>query len=166
MGRDSGFDVHMQGVEKITQLGKDLKEAGAKDLRREMLRAGREMGKPIKAELSASALAQLPKRGGLADLIAKAKVRVATRLSGRNVGVSFVGRWTGHDLASVNRGRLRHPIRQRAAERERGRKPIWVSQEIPAGYWDKVFDGPGADVARDEFMKAVDEVAAKLRNGG
>lgn len=158
MARDSGFDVRMQGVEKIAQLGRDLKAAGAKDLRREMLRAGREMGKPIKAELSASALAQLPKRGGLAALIAKAKVRVATRLSGRNVGVSFIGRWVGHDLASIDGGEVRHPVK--------GNRSAWVSQQIPPGYWQKVFDGPAADISREGFLKAVDEVAAKLRNGG
>jgi hypothetical protein len=166
MGRNAGFDVRMQGVEQLTQLGRDLKAAGEKDLRRELLRSGRAMGKPIKAELAASALEKLPHRGGLAALIAKAKVRVATRLSGRNVGVSFVGRWTGHDLPSIDRGRLRHPIRQRSAEKAGGRPKIWVSQTIPAGYWTKVFDGPGADIARDEFLKAVDAVAAKLRAGG
>ena len=164
MGRDAGFDVHMEGVEKLTQLGRDLKAAGEKDLRREILRSGRAMGKPIKAELAESALAMLPHRGGLDALIAKAKVRVSTRLSGRNVGVSFIGRWTGHDLASINRGRLRHPIRQRHAEA--GRQRIWVSQTIPSGYWDKVFDGPGAVIQREEFMKAVDAVTAKLRAGG
>lgn len=158
MGRNSGFDARMEGVEKLAQLGRGLKAAGEKDLRRELLRSGRAMGKPIKAELAASALEKLPHRGGLAALIAKAKVRVATRLSGRNVGVSFVGRWAGHDLASIDKGEVRHPIR--------GNRSIWVSQKIPAGYWAKVFDGPGSDIAREEFLKAVDEVARKLRSGG
>ncbi len=158
MGRDAGFDVRMEGVEKLAQLGRDLKAAGEKDLRRELLRSGRAMGKPIKAELKDSATAMLPRRGGLAALIAGAKVRVATRLSGRNVGVSFIGRWTGHDLASIDKGELRHPIR--------GNRSVWVSQTIPDGYWRKVFTGPGADIARKEFLKAVDKVATKLRNGG
>ncbi len=161
-----GFDARITGVEDLAKLGRDLKEAGDKDLRKELLRSGREMGKPIKKELSASAIDVLPTKGGLSKLIAKAKVRVSTRLAGKNVGVSFIGKWSGHDLKAVDLGDLRHPIRQRTAEKERGRKAIWVAQKITPGYWTKVFDGFGADIARKEFLKAVDAVAAKLRAKG
>jgi hypothetical protein len=146
------------GAAQMAKLGRDLKAAGAKELRKELLKAGREMGKPIKAEISKSALEVLPKRGGLAASIAKAKVRVSTRLTGRNVGVSFIGRWSGHDLKGIDEGLIRHPVL--------GHRKVWVAQNIAAGYFTKVFDGPGAKIARAEFLKAVDAVAAKLRAGG
>lgn len=161
----NGLDLRIVGVDKLERLGRDLKAAGDKDLRKELLKAGRETGKPIKAEIASSALAMLPRRGGLAALIAGAKIRVSTRLTGRNVGVSIIGKWSGHDLKAVDEGKIRHPIRQRKVEKERGRKPLWVSQQITPGYWTKVFDGTAPDIAREEFLKAVDRVAAKLRAG-
>lgn len=145
------------GAAQMAKLGRDLKEAGAKDLRKELLKAGREMGKPIKAEIRESA-AILPQRGGLSALIAGAKVRVSTRLSGRNVGVSFIGRWSGHDLKGIDAGTVRHPVH--------GNRKAWVAQRVAPHYFTKVFDGPGARIAREEFLKAVDAVAAKLRAGG
>lgn len=146
------------GAEQMAKLGRDLKAAGAKDLRKELLKAGREMGKPIKAEIAKSARATLPGRGGLAASIAAAKVRVSTRLSGRNVGVSFIGRWSGHDLKGIDEGLVRHPVH--------GNTKRWVAQSVPAGYYTKVFTGSGAKVAREEFLKAVEAVAAKLRASG
>lgn len=152
-----GMDLRVTGAEDLERLGRDLKEAGAKDLKKELMKAGRALGKPIKAELASSARATLPQRGGLADLIAKARVRVSTRLTGPNVGVSFIGKLSGHDLKGIDLGLVRHPVYGRGT---------WVAQPITGGYWTRVFDGPAPDIARDEFLKAVDEVAAKLRAGG
>jgi hypothetical protein len=153
------FDVRIaeRGLNAIEQLGKDLKEAGAKDLRKELLRAGQRMGKPIKAEIAESALAMLPARNGLAASVASAKIRVSTRLTGRNVGVSFIGRWSGHDLKGINQGLVRHPVH--------GSK-VWVSQRVPPGYYFKPFDGPAAEAGRDEFLQAVDIISKKLASGG
>lgn len=146
------------GAEQMAKLGADLKKAAAVDLRRELLRSGREMGKPIKVEIADSALAELPKRGGLAALIAAAKVRVSVRLTGRSVGVRFIGKWSGHDLKGIDEGLVRHPVR--------GNRKVWVAQKVAAHYFTRVFDGPGAKIARDQWLAAVDRVAAKLRAGG
>lgn len=153
-----GFDLRLSGVDQMERLGRDLKAAGEKDLKRELMRAGREIGKPVKAEIAASAAATLPQRGGLAALIAKARIRVSTRLSGRSVGVSFIGKWSGHDLKGIDEGLVRHPVR--------GNPGRWVAQRITPGFWTKVFDTEAPRIAHEEFLKAVDEVARKLRNGG
>jgi hypothetical protein len=156
----------VSGAEELKRLGRDLKDAGNKDLRKEMLRSGRRLGPPVKAEIRESALAMLPKRGGLAALIAAAKIRVSVRLQVRAVGVRFVGKWSGHDLEGIDEGKVRHPIRQRRVEKERGRKALWVSQNVPAGYWSKTFEGPAANLARREWLEAVDAMIRKLRAGG
>lgn len=153
----NGVDLRVTGVDQLERLGRDLKAAGDKDLRKELLKAGREIGKPIKAEIAASALATLPRRGGLAAVIARARVRVSTRLSGRNVGVSIIGKLAGHDVKGIDEGLVRHPVYGRGT---------WVAQRITPGYWTKVFDGPAPDIARGKFLAAVDAVAAKLRSGG
>lgn len=146
------------GAAQMAKLGRDLKQAGNKDLRKEMLRSGRRLGPPIKVEIADSARTMLPKRNGLAALIAGAKVRTSVRLTGRGVGVKFVGRWSGHDLKGADEGLIRHPVR--------GNLKVWVAQKVPAGYWSRTFEGPAAKLARAEWLKAVDAMIRRLRAGG
>lgn len=146
------------GGAEMAKLGRDLKVAANKDLRKELLRSGRQLGPPVKAEIHSSALVLLPKRGGLAGLIAGAKVRVSTRLTPGKVGVRFIGKWSGHDLEGIDEGLVRHPVR--------GNRKAWVEQKIPAGYWSKVFKGPGAQLARKAWLDAIDAMIRTLRARG
>jgi hypothetical protein len=57
------------------------------------------------------------------------------------------------DLASINRGRLRHPLF--------GNRRYWYDQSVTPGFWDKAMEKGVKDV-RVELLKALDEVAAKL----
>ncbi len=152
-----GIDLRVTGADALARLGRDLREAGDVDLRRELLRAGRRMAAPIKVEVAESARTTLPRRGGLSTAVAGAKVTVATRLSGKNVGVSFSTKWAEHDLEGIDAGLVRHPVY--------GNRNLWVAQPVRPGYWTRVFEGPGADIAREEFLEAVDQIAARLSAG-
>lgn len=153
-----GIDLRVTGSDSLARLARDLKRAGDVDLRRELLRAGRRMSAPIKAEVAASARTTLPRRGGLSTAVAAAKVTAATRLSGRDVGVTFSTQWAGHDLEGIDRGLVRHPVY--------GNRRRWVAQPVRPGYWTRAFEGPGAAIAHELFLAAVDEIADRLAAGG
>ena len=100
------------GVEQLAKLGRDLKDAGASDLRREMLRAGQRTTKPVKAAIKAHALSDLPHGGGLNVWVASnLKISTQVRLTGNNVGVRFKTKHPGRrglsDLPAINDGRVR-----------------------------------------------------------
>jgi hypothetical protein len=148
-----GVDVKITGAEKLERLGVELRRAGDKNLTRALHKAMQRAGRPLRADAAASAAAALPRRGGLSAEIGNARnftVRTTTR--GRNVGVRI--RSTGkHDIAGMNRGRVRHPVF--------GGK-TWVTQLVDAGWFDAAMNR-AAPRARLEIVRALDEVAAQIR---
>jgi hypothetical protein len=162
MAGRAGFDASIRGVEELEKLGRDLRAAGAKDLKKELMRSGRALKEPFKAALVAHALSDLPKRGGLNQWVAgKIKVTSSVRLSGKLLGVRMKSRHPGKDglsdLPAINTGRVRHPLF--------GDTDRWYLTQIPAGFVQKALDDMG-DTIREEFLRAVDDVAARLRAGG
>jgi hypothetical protein len=156
-----GFDVRVQGIEKMAQLGKDLRAAGAKDLRKELLKAGRDAGKQAQAVVREHALSDLPVGGDLNQWVAaRTKVTAQTKLAGKNVGLRLRMRHKSakglSDLPAINDGRLRHPVFGHS---------VWVLQSIAPGFAWRAVDEIG-DVLADEFLAAVDRVADKLAAGG
>lgn len=120
---------------------------------------------PFKAEFASGARSDLPKRGGFAEIVATAKISVRRRLGGKNPSLWLIAtraKVGGKiDLRSVNRGRLRHPVRQRKAEMAAGRT-VWVSQEIPAGFFDDVCTKAGEETTtrmRLALQQSVAEVS-------
>src|SRR5690242_12010056 len=85
------MDLRVTGADDLERVGKRLREVGAGDLRKELLRGIREAGKPVILDVRKSALETLPRRGGLAALVAKSKFATRTRVSGKNVGVQIKG---------------------------------------------------------------------------
>ncbi len=145
----------------MRQLAKDLKTAGNKDLRKELLRAGKDVGKNAQGEVRKHALTDLPHRKGLNVWVAaRVKVTSQTKLTGRNVGVRLRMRHKGlnglTDLPAINDGRLRHPTF--------GDDP-WVLQPIVPGFAWRAVDEVADDLVAG-FRTAVDEVARKLAAGG
>lgn len=145
----------------MRKLGKDLKASGDKELRKEVLRAGRDAGKTAQGEVRKAALRDLPHRKGLNVWVAsRAKVTASTSLTGKNVGLRLRIRHKGlnglTDLPAINNGRLRHPTF--------GDEP-WVLQLIAPGFAGRAVDEVG-DTLVEEFRKAVDRVADKLAAGG
>lgn len=155
------FDVRIEGIEKMAQLGKDLREAGAKDLRKELLKAGRDTGKQAQEVVRQFAAEELPHAGGLNEWVSnRTKVTAQTKLAGKNVGLRLRMRHKSakglSDLPAINNGRLRHPVFG---------NDVWVLQLIPPGFAWRAVDSIG-DVLTDEFLAAVDRVADKLAARG
>lgn len=156
-----GFELRVKGADKMAQLGRDLKAAGDKELRKEILKAGRDTGKQAQEVVRQAALSDLPHGGGLNHWVAAGtKVTGQTRLAGKNVGLRLRMRHRTRqglsDLPEINDGRLRHPVFGH---------DVWVTQTIAPGFAWRAVDSIG-DVLADEFLAAVDRVADKLAAGG
>lgn len=131
------MELIVKGAEDLERIGKALKEVGDKQLRRDLLKAIRDATKPTREEVRQSALANLPKRGGLADQIAASKLSTRTRLSGRRVGVRIEAR-NAHDIRSLDRGRLRHPLF--------GNRDHWFQQFVLKGWFSSPLLASGKSV--------------------
>lgn len=141
--------LQIKGAEQFGDLARSLRAAGDKDLKRELYRGLNRAAKPLKAEAKKSAAATLPKSGGLAARVAKSKFSTRTR-TGRDPGVSIVV--TGTAL-STDRGYVSHPVFGTGA---------WVRQSVKGGWFSNTMRR-SAPVARREVIKAMDDVADKIR---
>ncbi len=150
------MDLRITGAHQLGDLAKELRRQGeaGKGLRRELYKGIQRSTKPLKADAKASAAANLPHGGGLADLVAASKLSTRTRGGGKNVGVRIVA--TGkkvHDAAATDRGRLRHPTF--------GRPRSWVTQQIEPGWFTKPMEA-GAGKVRRELLQAMERVARAI----
>ena len=75
-------------VEEFRGLARAVKDAD-KGLRRELFKAVERAAKPVKWDVTRSALEMLPERGGLNRWVASAKVSVRQAYSGRNPGITI-----------------------------------------------------------------------------
>ncbi len=147
-------DVRIAGAEKFAALARDLKAAGAKDLRRELYRGLNRATKPLKAAAKESAQSTLPQRGGLAARVARARFSTRSR-AGANPSVRIVAKDAAGrkvDLSRLDRGQVRHPVFGR---------PPYVSQRVDPGWFSRPMED-GVDVVRAEMIAAIDVVTAKL----
>jgi hypothetical protein len=145
-------DVTVRGEEKLAKIAGAVQRF-APDLRKELLREIRTGVKPILEEIRDEAEETLPRRGGLADLVAGAKYGVRTRTFGKEAGVRVEGRLPGHDINSVDRGSLRHPVF--------GRKS-WVQQPVRPGFFSRPPEA-AKPALQAVVLKAMDTVADNIR---
>lgn len=147
-------DIRVEGVGELEKLGRQLREVGDKELRRELYKGVNRATKQLKADVKQEAAVSLPRRGGLAKLIASSRLSTSTRTTGRDPGVRITGRLSGHDLQAIDRGRLRHPVF--------GNRSRWVTQQIRPGFFTRPLqDGSGP--VRDELLNVFDDIARRLR---
>jgi hypothetical protein len=132
--------VRVSGAADLRALSRDLKQAGRKDLRRELFAGLNRATKPLRAEAKANALATLPATGG------SARVTIVARPSAR--GGQF-------NPAEVDAGIVRHPTYDHAPT---------VSQHVRAGWFTKPMQA-GADEVRHELVAGIEVVARKLAAG-
>ena len=105
------FSVRPHG--DLKRLGEFLRASGNRELQREVLRAINAATEPIKQDIADEARKILPKRGGLNEFVADARIATRTRLQGRNIGVRIV--------AEQTKGKS-HALRSRAYKRRHGLK--------------------------------------------
>lgn len=144
-------EVVVKGVEQLEHLGQKLKAADktlSKNLRRDLRLAA----KPVTASIRASLAAGLPKRGGLARFMGTASVGVRTTLSGKNTGIRIQAQKRGHDLAGLDKGKIRHPVYGRGK---------WVEQDVPEGLVTKPFEAE-LPLLRRGVQAAMDATAHEI----
>ena len=112
----------------------------SKTLRGQLTAGIRIAAKPAIVAVRAAARDQLPHKGGLNELVAKAPARVATRTTGARVGVRITDRGSG--VRGTNRGVIRHPVFG---------SNVWVEQTLRTSGW---FD--------DTLLRMQPEIAAKV----
>jgi hypothetical protein len=145
--------IRVEGADKLSKLAKALKQAGDKELSKELYSALNRATKPMRAEAKKSAEARLPRTGGLNRRVAKARLSTRRR-AGRNPGVRIVA--TGMDqLEQMDKGQVRHPVY--------GKRDRWVLQLIPdaKGWFTEPME-EGAEDVRREILASIDEVAKKI----
>lgn len=144
-----GVEVRVQGAQNLGALAKQLKDAGEKELRKELLRAIRTSTSPAKEAIRTSARELLPRKGGLNEVIASSKIVTQTRTAGKQVGVRVVGSAKRMDI-----GKVRHPVF--------GRKTAWVEEQVTPGFFTAPLEGLSPEV-RKQLIAAIDGIAAKFK---
>jgi hypothetical protein len=149
-------ELRVEGADKFGKLAKALRELGDKELRNELYRGINRAVKPLSEAVKGDTPQFLPRRYAL-ELSKTLRIR-ARRRAGRNPAIFLVAsaktpRGTERDLASLNRGRLRHPLY--------GNRRYWYDQDVSPNWWtDPLLEG--VDQVREELVKVIDEVNEKL----
>jgi hypothetical protein len=107
--------------EQFSRIKAKLKEAD-RELRLGFLGRVRAILAPLKVQISESALQKLPKKGGLAERIAKSKYSVRNRPT--SVTLQTIN---PYQIQSIDNGRIRHPVF--------GHMDRWVPEPVSAGFW-------------------------------
>lgn len=149
-------ELRVEGADKFGILAKALRQVGDKDLRTELYRGINRAVKPLTESVKVETKNYLPRRYAF-ELAKSLKVR-ARRRAGRDPAIYLVGRaktprGKERDLASLNRGRLRHPLY--------GNRRYWFDQEVSPNWWDDPLL-EGADQVREEIVGVLDEVVQKV----
>lgn len=141
---------------QLVAVAKALREAKDKGLNKAMRQAVNAAVAPAQDAVRAGARSDLPRRGGLADRVAGSKFRTQ-RQAGRAPGFTMIMRLPKKggavDLRAMNRGRLRHPVF--------GNRGTWVTQNVPAGWFEAALAPVKAKVAED-LTAAVRDMARRL----
>lgn len=145
-------DLEVRGAEQLAVLAKALREVADKDLQRELYRGLNRVTKPVKEDIRKSAASKLPKRGGLADRVAKSKIATKRRTGVRTAGIRIVGT-SGYDIKSMDRGVLRKPLF--------GNRQFWYHQPITPGWWTDPLEA-SADTVREELVEVLEDIAEQV----
>lgn len=174
--------IRLEGVEQLQKIADALKEAGDKDLQKQVSAALRGEAKPLGARVLARGAEEMPHRGGLAARVADiGRVGVSSALRGRVASVQVILRNKGVDLKSMDAGIVRHPVFLRNRTDLLRRKTVrgkgghilggedrkdwtWVRQSVPAGAFRRAFEAESAEVQQAALKAAqavLDDVARK-----
>jgi hypothetical protein len=159
MSKRGDVDVKVQGAEEFGTLARHLKQAGDKELRKELYAAINRKAKPLADGVRASLGQYMPNRYA-AELAPS--LRIATsKLAGRNPAVRLKAqaktrRGKPRELARLDQGVLRHPLH--------GNRRHWYNQPVRAGFYTGELE-QGAPKVRQELVEAIQAVARKIEAG-
>lgn len=144
----------MEGASDLAKLSADLKAAGNRELRKEMLAGIRKVTRPAVEAVRLSAEVRLPRRGGLAQEVARGRIGARTTTTTRSAGVR-IARPVGAGLDRT--GKFRHKVF--------GNEEVWVEQQTDAEGW---FTRPLEllePTVRASMRRVLDDISRKLANG-
>ena len=149
-------ELRVEGADKFGKLAKALKETSDKELRKELYAGLNRSVKPLTEAVKKGTTSYFPRRYAF-ELAKYLRVR-ARRRAGKNPAIFLVGKaktkqGKERDLASLNRGRLRHPLF--------GNRRYWYDQSIPANWWDEPLL-EDADQVREDIVNVLDEIGKRL----
>lgn len=160
-------------ADDLKSLAKRLKAAGETGLSRELNKGINSAVKPLKKDLVASARSTLPRRGGLAERIAKSRYSTLKRPDGIVIKVKN----QYHLDLMDDPGRLRHPtfrkksvVRRALGLRQKSKlgkrkKWKWVNQKVRPGWWTEPVNKRTEQVTKD-MRKAIDTVVRQIEGKG
>jgi hypothetical protein len=141
--------LDITGGEDFARVAKRLKDAGDRELTRELNKAVREAMAPARRAMEQSLDQNLPHRGGFdRKLRGEVKFRIVRRANGLRLTTSH-----RYQLRLIDQGRVRHPLFA-----DRGH---WYTTTIEPGVLTKPFE-ENADQARQKIGEATDRVARKI----
>lgn len=148
--------LSVDGADKFAAVAKTLKQAGDKDLKKELRAAIASAVEPMTDEVRDQVAQYLPTR--YAPLLADSlKTRQSWRTSGSTIGLVLTGSAKGRrqrrHVQAINAGVLRHPVF--------GNRNVWVAQPVRRGFWDEPMTAAKRQPAR-EIGKALDRIARRL----
>lgn len=148
-------DFEIRGADEFRKLSKALKDAGRTELRKELHKGVRRAARPLIPLTRAAARRRLPKRGGLAEQVAREPQRIAARTGLQTAGVAvIVGKKRGA-ARSANEGVIRHPVHG---------QDVWVEQRVPGGWFDDTIRA-AAPAIRRSIERAMEDVADEIVKG-
>lgn len=151
---DASFSVR-QVRGDLEKASRALKAAGTREMRSRLRKIMSEETKPTRKKIRQSAIDSLPSRGGLNKWAARTP-SINTDFREQSAGVRIRMQKKGHDIAALNRGRLRHPLF--------GNRNHWYEQSITPGFFTKPVEGDAEDLRRRitaALEKYIDDLSRK-----
>jgi hypothetical protein len=149
--------IRIEGSDDLQRVANALKEAGDRDLQKQVSSALRGVAKPLGERVLQRASGKMPRRGGLAERVAgMGRVGVSSSLRGRVASVQVILRNKGVDLKAMDAGFVRHPVF--------GNRHAWARQTVPARAFTEAFEAESAEVQKAATKAAqdvLDDVARK-----
>lgn len=151
------MNITITGAEEFAVLSRALKQAGAKDLQRELSKSINRTVKPLTQDVKQNVGRFVPGRYA-AVLAPSLRITTSRRGSGRNPGVRLkakatTGRGKPRELKRLDAGQLRHPLF--------GNRRHWFSQTVRPGFYTETLE-QDAPTVRRELLEAIRIVAAKI----
>lgn len=133
----------------LQDLKRKVKALDDKKLMRQINKALREEAKPLIPIALQAAGDSLPKRGGLADIVAGGTGKIAVTQKGVRVVIKSWYVSTGYS----SRHRLRHPVF--------GNREVWVNQPLQGGWFDMAMKAHAGDV-RPGIVAAIEKFSKEV----
>lgn len=139
--------IRTKGADDLNQLGAALKEAGDRDLTKQLRKEFREIGRPIGRKVLIKGAEEMPQRNGFAArVVEQGRVGIGASLGGRITSVRIILKNKGVDLRRVDRGILRHPVW--------GNRENWVAQQVPEGAFTRAFNSEAKEARKAALTAA------------